>query len=375
VSRPPRNTILITCVACVLVWGSFGKASEPFRKAQGNRDPDSLELRFDSLKAFQAPNQAPQKIEEVLTPLTDEERLLNTRQLMLDQPDFVADVGFFQADFVNGAAIGGLSFAEKVAVKGNRFREESQYWVFVGEIGKTAVRLDPRNKVYDDLLPSRGDGSASGVPYPKMLAADANIVFTALGTTPINGHKCIKIEAAQEGKPVKIYFYAAPDLKNLVIASVLISPQRQVRQSLNNISLDIADGLVQIPPDYSAIPHDRWTKVESAKVTYKGQPSNNFGVFRAPGGELFIWVQDAYYPWDYLYRPQQKIVEVAFQGLLVNRSGEFIWKTTNTEAFSLPAYRIPNDKAHTEHVDVQENLIKFHSFSYERDNATIEVSW
>lgn len=369
-----KMSAAIFFVACALLIAPLSatvSSSLPRTALAGARS----EFASDFLSDFQAPKLLTQGTEEVLTPLTDQERLLSPRQLLLDQPDFVANVGFFQADFIDGKAMGGLSFSERLAIKGNRFREESQFWIFIGEIGKSAVRLYPPAKTFDDMEPSRGLGNTSGIEYPKSAAADSEIVLTSLGTVQVGEHKCIKIEAGIEGKPTKIYYYLATDMKNLVIASQLTSPQRNVGQSLSNISFDVPDDLVQVPSDYSAIPHDRWTKVDTAKVIYKGKPSNNFGVFRAPGGELFIWIKDADFGWDYLVRPENKTVEIAFQGLLVTRSGEFIWRTKDAEAFSLAGYRNPNPKTHTEHADVNGNSIKFHSFSYARDNATIEVSW
>jgi hypothetical protein len=333
------------------------------------------ESRSELRAEVQALKSPAQNAEEVLTPLSDEDRLLNPRQILLNQPDFAADVNFFNADLRDGKAFGGYGFSERLALKGDRFREESQFWIFIGEIGKTAVRLYPQGKVYDDMGPSRGMGNSSGIEYPKSAAGDSEIIFRALGTVPIGLHKCIKIEASIEGKSTKIYYYVATDMKNLVIASLLDSPQRKVSQSLSNISFDVPDDLVQVPPDYSAILHDHWTKVDTAKVIYKGKPSNEFGVFRAPGGELFIWISDAYYRWDYLVRPEKKIVEVAFQGLLVTRSGEYIWRTKESEAFSLTGYRNADAKTIHEPAAVNGNSIRFHSFSYERDNATIEVSW
>lgn len=318
---------------------------------------------------------APPEKPDILNPLTDEERHLDPRQLLLNQPDFVADVSFFAADYVAGKAIGGTKFDEHVVVKGQRFREESPFWIFVGEIGKSAVRLYPAGKLFDDMVSSRGQAPASGVTYPKLLAADPEVSFTALGTVQIADHKCIKIEAAWKDSPAKINYYVDEDLRNFVVASQLVGAARHVMQNFHNISFDVDDKLVEVPSDFSPIQRDRWTKVETAKVTYKGKASTSFGVFRSPNGELFIWIQDAYYAWDYLYRPEKSTVEVAFQGLLVNRAGEFIWKTPETEAFSLPTYRIADSRAHAEKVTVKGNSISFHSFSYARDNATIEVTW
>src|SRR5215467_1265578 len=77
---------------------------------------------------------------EVLLPLTDEERALNAGAVILNQPDFVADVTFFRSEEVSG---GGGSL--RIARKGNRYRAESKFWTFIGESGKPAARLFPED--------------------------------------------------------------------------------------------------------------------------------------------------------------------------------------------------------------------------------------
>jgi len=319
----------------------------------------------------QAQNRSDKKNEEELTPLTEAEHQLNPRDIVLGQPDFVADLELFSSE-----GFGAHTWAEHIARKGSRYRKESQSWVFIGQIGKTSVRLYPQGKVYDDFVPPRGGGLAEGGVYdPGALALESDVAFTALGTVQIDGHKCIKIEAMRKDEPEKIYLYAASDLKNLIIVAQVLAEKRGLVQRLRNVSLDVSDYLVEIPSDFKPIEHERWAKVESAKLTYKGSPSRDFGVFRAPGGELFIWVRDAYYPWEYLYRPHQGTVEIAFQGLLVNRSGTYIWQTKETEAFSVINYHRPSRNSIDAHLVMKPNGISFRSNNYEQDQSTIDISW
>jgi hypothetical protein len=315
------------------------------------------------------------KEEEVLTPLTPEERSLDPRGVILNQPDFVADLNFFV-----GEGFGGYGGAERLARKGNRYREESQFWLFIGELGKPSARVFPEDKSYDDFESARG-GSADSTPInPAALAKEDGVSFTALGTRVINDHHCLKIEATRKDKPEKFYFYAALDLKNLVIVAQIVHPKQSTIQRLSNISLDVPDSLVQIPSDYKPIEHDRWVKLENAKVKYGGKPSKDFVVFRAPGGQLFVVVNDAPYPWTYLVRPAEAIVETAFQGLIVTRSGEDIWKTKEVEGFSPTHYRTPKssageDKKEDKRVIVKPNSVTFRSNDYKKDKAMIEVRW
>jgi hypothetical protein len=307
---------------------------------------------------------------EIIRPLTDEERSLNPRDILLSQPDFVADLGFFVSE-----GFGGYGGAEHVVRKGARYREESQFWTFVGEIGKTTVRLYPENKVYDEMVPVRLDSSESSLIYPKAFALNPATTLTALGTVEVDGHRCLKIEVLEKGSAAKVYLFAALDLKNLIIVNQSIGPKVSTIQRLSSVTFDATDALVELPPNFKPIEHVRWAKMESARVRYKGEPSKDYGVFRAPGGELFIWIGDAYYPWEYLYRPQEKTVEIAFQGLLVNRAGTFIWKTKESEAFSSINYGgVPRNTSDARVVEIP-NGIEFRSNSYEQDKAVIEVTW
>lgn len=328
-------------------------------------------FKYKSMDEISARAEKKAKNEELLAPLTDEERSLNARDVILNQPDFVADLNFFV-----GEGFGGFGGAERLARKGNRYREESQFWIFIGELGKPSARVFPQAKAYDDFESPRG-GSADSTPIdPRALALENDVTFTALGTRVIDGHNCLKIEATRKGKPEKFYFYAARDLKNLVIVAQIVEPKRSTLQRLGNIALDVPDSLVQIPPDYKPIEHDRWTKLESAKVTYQGRVAKDASVFRAPGGQLFIRAND----WTYLVRPKEATVETAFQGLLVTRSGEYIWQTKENEAYSQTNYRVPRPHSEWEReedrrVIMKPNSVTFRSTDYNRNKAMIEVSW
>jgi hypothetical protein len=310
------------------------------------------------------------KAAEILSPLTQEERSLDPRIILLHQPDFAADLGFFVNE-----GFGGYSGGEHYVRKGERYREESQYWTFVGEIGKATLRLYPGGRFYDDMVPSRISAVEGSLHYPQAFALNSAATLSALGTVEVDGHKCLKVEVLQDGRAEKNYLYAALDLKNLIIARQSLGPRASMTERLSNITLQVPDGLVDIPADFKPIDHVRWTKMESAKVTYNGKPSKGYRVFRAPGGELFIWVNDAYYPWHYLYRPQDKTVEIAFQGLLVNRSGTYIWKTAESEAFSSRDYSRPSRHAIDAHLEEIPNGIRFRSNNYKQDQATIEIAW
>ena len=309
--------------------------------------------------------------QETLVPLTAEERLLNPRDLILNQPDFMADLSFFVAHRTSGHG-----FTQRLVRKGNRYREESEFWIFVGELGKPSARLFPKTQTYDDYVSPRG-GSLDNPPInPPSVAQENDVTFTALGTVTIDGHHCVKIEARRKSKPDKYYFFVARDLRNLAIVTQLIEPNTSTIQKLTNISLEVPDSLVHIPPDYKSIEHDRWTKLENAIVTYKRKPAKDAIVFRSAGGHLFIRVND----WTYLVRLKEATVETAFQGLLVTRTGEVVWLTQDSEAYSNISYRNPRppsrwDAAKDTSVTVGPNSVTFKATDYERSKAMIQVRW
>lgn len=300
---------------------------------------------------------------EKLTPLTDEEKKLNYRDMIAKQPDFTAEMSYFRSHYVSGSG-----FAYKLTRKGNRFRKESQFWTFIGETGKSRVRVNP-DGTYNDLEGVDEERVGGGSDFnPMLLANDASTQFNPLGKITIDGHECIKIAVIRKdaaSREEELYLYAAKDLRNLVIAAQFRDSNATLVQRLQNISLDVPDALVQIPASHKAVERDIWKKVDNAKLKYDGKESKDFGVFRAPGGELFVWVNDAKYPWRYLVHPKEGFSETAFQGMLVTRSGEYIWRTKETEALSETYYRRPEyierEKKDGKLVVVSSGSLKFQS--------------
>jgi hypothetical protein len=299
---------------------------------------------------------------EKLTPLSDDEKKLNYRDIIANQPDFTAEMSYFRSHYVSGSG-----FDYKLTRKGNRFRKESQFWTFVGETGKSRVRLNP-NGTYNDL--EGGDDErvgGSGDFNPKLLAGDATIQFSPLGKIAIDGHECIKIAVKRkdaEAREEEIYLYAAKDLRNLVIVAQFRDSNATLVQRLQNISLEVPDALVQIPAEYKAVERDIWKKIENAKVKFDGKDAKDFGVFRAPGGELIVWINDRGFPPEYyLVRPKETVAEIVFLGLLVSREGKNIWQTSDTEALSGTHYRSPQyieqTKSDASPVSVNGNTLSF----------------
>ena len=338
------------------------------------------EFKYKDLKAIIEKSQEKQEKEEneKLIALTGEEKNLNYRNLIANQPDFSADLSYFRSEMVSGGGGG-----ERITRKGNRYRRESQFWIFIGETGKQRIRLFPQTKTYNDLEPADDENLSYSSPFnPKTLANDVETIFTPLGKITIDGHECIKVQVQRKGEKLeseKISLYLAKDLKYLVIVAQVQNLPFSFIQRLGNISLEVADNLVQIPTDYKPIERDIWKKVENAKVKYQGKFSKDFGVFRSLTGELFVWLdlgeEDDPFIWNYVIHPEQKIANIAFQGMLVTRNGEYVWRTKETEAFSNTGYRSPlaikDAQSKGKIVQVKAKSIKFSS--HYSNNDWIEI--
>jgi hypothetical protein len=73
-------------------------------------------------------------------------------------------------------------------------------------------------------------------------------------------------------------------------------------------------------------------------------------------------------------RLKERTVETAYQGMLVTRSGEFIWQTKETEAISDIGYRSVSklrQKDDTKPLEIKSQSIKFQS--NDSDDIWIEV--
>jgi hypothetical protein len=89
----------------------------------------------------------------------------------------MGDLHFFIAHRVSGHG-----FAQRLVRKGSRYREESEFWIFVGELGKPSARLFPQTKTYDDYEPARGGSLINPPIIPQAVAQENDVTFTPLGT-------------------------------------------------------------------------------------------------------------------------------------------------------------------------------------------------
>src|SRR5262249_61573637 len=82
--------------------------------------------------------------------------------------------------FVN-EGVGGYGGGEHGVRKGRKYREESQYWTFVGEIGNKTVRLYPERKVYGGMVQSRIGAVGGSLINPMAMALDPTFQVHRVG--------------------------------------------------------------------------------------------------------------------------------------------------------------------------------------------------
>lgn len=320
--------------------------------------------------------------DEVLQPLTDAEHSLDFQKLLLNQPDFMADEIFFYSE-----GFGGFSVKNRIAKKGNRYLVDTGFVKVITEDNR-AIQLNDSDKTFDESIIKDEISLNNGLQLnPQTLAKRTNIKFLPLGKLTIDDHESIKVEAKLENVNFQVFLYFAEDLNYLIIALQVFNSQRGSIQRLQNISLSVPNGLVEIPSDYKPILKFRWTRVDSAKVFYDGKLQKHYNVFRSENGnQLFVTtyephpVSGALLPWHYLVYLKKQIAEIAYQGMLMTKEGDFAWESKENEATSIgenkPGKNNPLCKGKKcPKTVVGANFIEFPSVYYDDRKSIVKVTW
>jgi len=180
---------------------------------------------------------------------TDGYSSVDLRQMLAVQPDYTGIQHFI---FSEGFGVfGGDS---KVARLGNRMREEDENQIIIHERGKPSIRIIPGKRQYSEFTVDVHEGFAV---EPEDLAKRDDVTFKLAGTDQVNGMKVLKVEAVYKDKklePIKITFYIAPELKNLVVRQeVNLGDKVGMITVLQEISLNVDKKLFEIPPGYKKV--------------------------------------------------------------------------------------------------------------------------
>jgi len=171
------------------------------------------------------------------------------RQMLANQPDYTA-----MQQFLFSEGFGGFGAKSKVAKMGNRQVEVTDDTIFINEPGKPTIKVFLKRKEFSELpLEKNDDFSVS----PEEIARRSDVVFKSLGTEAVGRFMCLKIEASYKDeklKEMKFVFWAAPQLKNLVVKSEMSLGERvKFLTLLEDVSLGVNEKLFRIPPGYKKV--------------------------------------------------------------------------------------------------------------------------
>jgi len=264
--------------------------------------------------------------EPVVVPLTEEEKKINPRSVVENQPDFTAVQGYFSA-----REISGFSAASKIARKGNKYRTDTGFVVIITEPNKPALRLNG-DKSYEEEIGIRKPFVSATTPLnPTDLLGFADISFTSLGTIELDGSKLLKIQAKSKEFAQEVFLYADLGRKNLLTIIQILSPARNSIQRLNEISFDVPDSLFDIS-GYKALPKYNWNKVKTATVYFEGKLVKDALVYRY---ENYIFIHLAEFEHVFIDLNKKIAETVTYRGLLVAKNGAYVWQTNEDEAVSV----------------------------------------
>jgi len=171
------------------------------------------------------------------------------RQMLAYQPNYTAT-----QQFVFSEGFGGFGAKSKVAKMKHRQAEVTEDTIFINERGKPTIKVFPKRKEYTEVPLEKNDGSSIS---PEDLAKRNDVVFRSLGTEKVGGFSCVKIEVSYKDeklKEMKFLFWAAPDLKNLVIKSEMsLADKVKFLTLLEDVSLSVDEKLFRIPAGYKKV--------------------------------------------------------------------------------------------------------------------------
>lgn len=182
------------------------------------------------------------------------------RRMLANQPDHTA----VRWDFLSiGDATGGAAKGKMVKM-GDKLAEVWEHVIIIREPGKPTIKVFPESKEYAEVTAEEKDDYGAPpeeLTNPEKVARRDDAVFRSAGVEEVGGYTCLKIEVSPKDKKlkgVKLLFWVAPTLKNLVIqseVSVTRPQEGQVKYTtlLQDISLVVNEELFRVPPGYKKV--------------------------------------------------------------------------------------------------------------------------
>jgi hypothetical protein len=185
-------------------------------------------------------------------------RSMSARDILINQPDYVATETFTSAFMGHG-----FSVSYKTAKRSDCYRRQSDTQITYSCLNQPDMIFYPRTREYRQEARPEGTGpDALFISDVQTFARTrTDVEYTLVGTEKFGEEECLKIEAkvtykdASQGlREFTFIFYAAKNLRNLVIGVTVTGKETYASSSLSNIRLDFPDKLFKRPRGYRPKP-------------------------------------------------------------------------------------------------------------------------
>jgi hypothetical protein len=179
---------------------------------------------------------------------------LNARDILMNQPDYIATESFTSAFMGHG-----FSVSYKTAKRLDCYRRQSDTQITYSCLNQPDMIFYPRTREYRQQARPAGTGpDALFISDVQTFARTRpDVEYRLVGTEKFGEQECLKIEAKvryKEASPLfrdlKFVFYAAKNLRNLVIAVTVTGKETYASSSLSDVRLDFPDKLFKRPEGY-----------------------------------------------------------------------------------------------------------------------------
>jgi hypothetical protein len=179
---------------------------------------------------------------------------MSVRDILVNQPDYIATETFTSAFMGHG-----FSVSYKTAKRMDCYRRQSDTQITYSCLNQPDMIFYPRTREYRQEARPEGPGpDALFISDVQTFARTRkDVEYALVGTEKIGEYECLKIEAKvtyKEASPgyrdFTFVFYAAKNLKNLVIAVTVTGKETYASSGLSGTRLDFPDKLFKRPAGY-----------------------------------------------------------------------------------------------------------------------------
>jgi hypothetical protein len=178
----------------------------------------------------------------------------SVRDILINQPDYIATETFTSAFMGHG-----FSVSYKTAKRLDCYRRQTDTQITYSCLNQPDMIFYPRTREYRQEARPEGTGpDALFISDVQTFARTRpDVEYTLVGTEKFGEQECLKIEArvtykdASQGfREFTFIFYAAKNLRNLVIGVTVTGKETYASSSLSDIRLDFPNKLFKRPEGY-----------------------------------------------------------------------------------------------------------------------------